>query len=75
MVSAIIREVHKALVPGNPHYIASVQLIDDEDGWVSPVFPLDFHDTKELERKILEEIALYVSAKRNWNKFIARGGR
>ena len=75
MVSVLIREVHKANVPGNPHYIASVQIIDGEDDWVSPAFPIDFHDTKELERKILQEIALYLSAKKNWNKYIARGGR
>ena len=75
MVSVLIREVHKAPVPGNEHYIASVQIMDEEDNWISPVFPIDFHDTKELERKILQEIMLYISAKRNWNKYIARGGR
>ena len=74
MVSVLIREVHKAPVPGNPHYIASVQIMDEEDNWISPVFPIDFHDNKELERKILQEITLYITAKKNWNKFIARGG-
>jgi len=43
-ISVIIREIHRADVPGNVHYIASVQLLDGEDGWVSPAFPVDFHD-------------------------------
>ena len=75
MVSVLIREVHKAPVPGNEHYIASIQIMDEEDGWISPVFSIDFHNPRELERKILQEITLYESAKKNWGKHIARGGR
>jgi len=63
VVSVIIREVHRADVPGNPHYIASVQLVDEEDGWVSPAFPVDYRSTDELKRKILHEVQLYLDAK------------
>ena len=73
-ISVIIREIHKAVTPGNQHWIASIQLIDEEDGWVSPVFPIDFHDKKELERKIGQEIILYLTAKANLGKRFARGG-
>jgi len=72
-ISVIIREIHRAVTPNDPHWIASVQLIDGEDGWVSPVFPIDFHDKKELERKISQEIILYLTAKLNMGKRIARG--
>lgn len=74
MVQIIIREVHRADVPGNPHYIASIQLIDEEDGWVSPAFPLDFKTLDELKRKILEEVTLYENAKATYGKAVARGG-
>ncbi len=73
-ISVIIREIHRVVTPGNPHWIASVQLIDGEDGWVSPVFSIDFHDKKELERKIGQEIILYLTAKLNMGKRFARGG-
>ena len=73
-ISVIIREIHRAVTPGNPHWIASVQLIDGEDGWVSPVFPIDFRDKKELERKISQEVILYLTAKANLGKRFARGG-
>jgi len=72
-VSVIIREIHRADVPGNTHYIASVQLLDGEDGWVSPAFPVDFHDKHELERKIAQEVIMYIMAKQNLGKHIARG--
>ena len=74
MVRVIIREVHKMNVPWDPHYVASVQLIDDEDNWVSKVFPIDFHNTKELERKVIQEIMMYEMAKLNYGKTVARGG-
>jgi len=72
-ISVIIREVHKAPTPGNEHWIASVQLIDGEDGWVSPAFPIPFHDKKELEQKIAQEIILYLTTKANLGKHVARG--
>jgi len=75
VVKVIIREIHKVNVPWDPHYIASIQLIDDDDNWVSNAFPLDFHNTKELEKKIMQEIILYELAKANYGKTIARGGR
>ena len=74
MVSVIIREVHRADVPGNPHYIASVQLVDEEDGWVSPAFPVDYRSTDELKRKILHEVQLYLDAKATYGKAVARAG-
>jgi hypothetical protein len=73
-VSIIIREIHRVVTPGNPHWVASAQLVDGEDGWVSPVFPIDFHDKEELERKISQEIILYLTAKANLGKRFARGG-
>jgi len=72
-VSVIIREIHRADVPGNTHYIASVQLLDGEDGWVSPAFPVDFHDKQELEQKIAQEVTMYILAKQSLGKHIARG--
>ena len=52
-----------------------MQIIDDDDNWVSNAFPLDFHNTRELEKKIMQEIILYELAKANYGKTIARGGR
>jgi hypothetical protein len=74
VVSVIIREVHRADVPGNPHYIASVQLVDEEDGWVSPAFPVDYHTVDELKRKILHEVQLYLDARATYGKAVARAG-
>jgi hypothetical protein len=74
VVRVIIREVHKMDIPWDPHYVASVQLIDDEDNWVSKVFTIDFHNTKELERKVVQEIIMYEMAKLNYGKTVARGG-
>jgi len=73
-ISVIIREIHKAVTPGNEHWIASVQLVDEEDSWISPVFPIDFKDKEELERKISQEVILYLTAKANLGKRFARGG-
>ena len=72
-ISVIIREIHRADVPGNTHYIASVQIVDGEDGWVSPAFPVDFRDKKELERKIAQEVIMYILVKQNFGKHVARG--
>ena len=73
-ISVIIREIHRSVTPGNEHWIASVQLIDEEDSWISPTFPIDFKDKEELERKISQEVILYLTAKANLGKRFARGG-
>lgn len=69
-IRVIIREIHRADVPGNPHYIASVQLVDGD--WVSRVFPVDFKNLDELRRKIALEIQLYLSAKQLYGERVAR---